>query len=323
MARGGPWCAALALTAIAGCAPATPTDLVLVGVPEGAPIEAVAESLAVHGVVPSATGFVRLARYDDDYRRIQPGVYRLPPGLGRYAALAALLKGDARVRVVVIRERMTLAEVADALAQSLRVPREDVLAAATDSTLRARLGAAGPTVEGYLFPTTYYVPFDASVPAVLRQMADTFEARWRPTWTARLDTLELSRDQVVILASIIAGEMPLDDERFLVASMYHNRLTRGMRLQADPTVVYTLGERRRLTYADYRVASDYNTYTINGLPPGPIGEPSSESIEAALYPATTDYLYMVAGPDGSHQFSRTYREHLRTVREIRRGGKGR
>jgi UPF0755 protein len=113
--------------------------------------------------------------------------------------------------------------------------------------------------------------------------------------------------------------MPLGDERFQVASMYHNRLARGMRLQADPTVVYALGERRRLTFADYRIRSAYNTYTIKGLPPGPIAQPSTESLEAALYPADTDFLYMVAGPGGSHEFSHTYREHLRTIREIRGG----
>jgi len=311
------------LGALVACAPAVPTDLVWVEVPEGAPVEAVAESLAVHGIVPSAEGFVRLARYDGQYRDIKPGLYSLQPRMGRYNALSTLLKGEGRVRVIEVRERMTLVELADELEQRYGLPRAELFAAARDSALRARARAAGSTIEGYLFPTTYYVPFDASVPVILGEMADTFEARWRPAWNARLDTLGLSRDQVVILASIISGEMPLADERFQVASMYHNRLARGMRLQADPTVVYTLGERRRLTFADYRVPSDYNTYTITGLPPGPIGQPSTESLEAALYPATTDFLYMVARPDGSHAFSRTYREHLRTIREIRSGRRGR
>jgi UPF0755 protein len=292
---------------------------VLVEIPEGAPVEAVAESLATHRIVPSARRFVRLARFGGQYRDIKPGLYPLQPGMGQYSALSTLLKGDGRVRIVEVRERMTLAEVADALEQTLGLARAVVAAAARDPALRARVGAAGETIEGYLYPTTYHVPLDAPASAVLRQMADTFEARWRPAWNARLDTLGLSRDEVVILASIIAGEMPLGDERFQVASMYHNRLARGMRLQADPTVVYALGERRRLTFADYRIRSAYNTYTIKGLPPGPIAQPSTESLEAALYPADTDFLYMVAGPGGSHEFSHTYREHLRTIREIRGG----
>jgi UPF0755 protein len=121
----------------------------------------------------------------------------------------------------------------------------------------------------------------------------------------------------VTLASIIAGEMPLPEDILQVASVYHNRLARGMRLQADPTVVYALGERRRLNYRDYRVSSDYNTYTIHGLPPGPIGQPSAVSLEAALYPVNSDYLYFVGRWDGRHQFSRTYREHLRTIAQVR------
>jgi UPF0755 protein len=90
-----------------------------------------------------------------------------------------------------------------------------------------------------------------------------------------------------------------------------------MRLQADPTVVYALGERRRLNFNDYRVESEYNTYTVSGLPPGPIGQPSSTSLHASLYPVESDYLYFVGRPDGRHEFSRTYLEHLRTIAQLR------
>jgi UPF0755 protein len=123
----------------------------------------------------------------------------------------------------------------------------------------------------------------------------------------------------VTLASIIAGEVRYEPDRAYVSSVYHNRLERGMRLQADPTVVYALGRRRRLYERDYQTPSPYNTYLIDGLPPGPIGSPSRASIEAALYPARTRFLYFVARPDGQHVFSLTYAEHLRTIREIRGG----
>jgi UPF0755 protein len=149
-------------------------------------------------------------------------------------------------------------------------------------------------------------------------MVDTFAVRWNPGWTARLDSLGLSRDEIVTLASIIAGEMPHPEDVLHVSSVYHNRLARGMRLQADPTVVYALGQRRRLTFDDYRVASDYNTYAVAGLPPGPIGQPSVMSLEAAQYPLGSDYLYLVGRWNGRHQFSRTYREHLRTIAQVRR-----
>lgn len=316
--------AIVALGVLACMPPAESGDAVWVVVPAGAPVEEVAESLATHGLVPSAERFVRLARFGRRHLRIQPGTYPLRPGTSQGRILATLLRGTPPVRKVVIRERMTLREVAHELRAVLGMRVDDVLAAARDSGLRTGVGAGGGTIEGYLYPTTYYVRLEASPLEALRQMADTFDAHWPPAWNARLDTLGLSRDDAVTLASIIAGEMPLPDERFRVASVYHNRLARGMRLQADPTVVYALGERRRLTFDDYRIDSDYNTYAIGALPPGPIGQPSAASLEAALYPDSTDLLYMVARWDGSHEFSRTYREHLATIRRLRSGrGSGR
>jgi UPF0755 protein len=303
---------------LAACAaPSATGDAVWVVIPAGATVEVVAESLAVNGIVPSASRFARLARFGRRHLDIKPGTYPLRPGTSQGQVLATLLRGHPPVRRVVIRERMTLREVAREVSIALGMDTAEVLAAARDSVLRARVGARGETIEGYLYPTAYYVRTDATPTEVLSQMADTFATRWLPEWDARLDTLGLARDAAVTLASIVAGEMPQADERFRVASVYHNRLARGMRLQADPTVVYALGERRRLTYDDYRIDSDYNTYAIRALPPGPIGQPSAESLEAALYPEDTAYLYLVARADGAHEFSRTYREHLATIRRLR------
>jgi UPF0755 protein len=212
---------------------------------------------------------------------------------------------------------MTLVEVAQAVQQSLGIDPAEFLVAARDSALRLKVGARAATVEGYLYPTMYYVDRKAKPIHVLRQMVDTFETRWDRSWYPRLDSLGISRDEIVTLASIISGEMPHADEVLRVAAVYHNRLERGMRLQADPTVVYALGERRRLTFADYRVPSEYNTYLFRGLPPGPIGQPSRTTLEAAMYPGDHDDLYFVGRWDGRHVFSRTYREHLRTIPQVR------
>jgi UPF0755 protein len=151
-------------------------------------------------------------------------------------------------------------------------------------------------------------------------MTQEFQARWRPEWNHRLYALGLTRQEAVTLASIIEGEVRFAPDRPYVSSVYHNRLQRGMRLQADPTVIYALGRRRRLYEKDYQTRSPHNTYLIDGLPPTPIGQPSSASIEAALYPERTGFLYLVARPDGKHVFSRTLREHLRAVAEVRRMG---
>ena len=154
-------------------------------------------------------------------------------------------------------------------------------------------------------------------------MAEGFKAAWEPAWDARLDSLEMSRLQLVTLASIVEGEARADDERETIAGVYRNRLRIGMALQADPTVQYAIAlttglAQTRLYEKDYQFHSPYNTYLNPGLPPGPVNSPSRRSIEASLYPAKVPYLYFVAGPDGRHIFSRTYSEHLRNVAEVRR-----
>src|SRR5262249_52005966 len=207
-------------------------------------------------------------------------------------------------------------EVAAELEMSLGIPADSIVSAARDSALRAEIGAHGPSVEGYLYPTTYYLAFSSKPAYLVRQMVDTFQARWNPAWNGRLDSMGVSRDEIVTLASIIAGEMPDPEDIFRVASVYHNRLARGMRLQADPTVVYALGERRRLYNTDYRIQSEYNTYKFRGLPPGPINQPSYASMEAALYPVDSDDLFFVGGKDGRHQLSRTCGKAPKTIAHV-------
>jgi len=311
-----------ALLVLSGCGPSVPRQLVWVEIPADATLSAVSESLAVHGVVANPGAFEEYVRQRRLEAVIRPGAYRLGTGLRPIDVVWAIRRFPPMEQVVVL-ERMTVAELAVELEQRLNLPVESVLVAARDSALRARVGARAATVEGYLYPTTYYVPRYATARQLLRQMVDTFETRWDPAWNARLDVLGLSRDEAVTLASIVAGEMPDDGDIDTVSSVYHNRLSRGMRLQADPTVVYALGERRRLTFQDYRVPSPYNTYLHRGLPPGPIGQPSAESMHAALYPAETDYLYMVSTNAGHFAFSQTYRGHLETIADDRGTGHGR
>jgi UPF0755 protein len=311
------YAALLALTA--GCHVPPPAAPVWVNIPDSATVAAVADTLQAHGIVESARKFERYARRGNRHLGIKPGMYTFRPRTPVGKIMIALRKGGEPVRRFVVRERVTIAELARDFEALFGIQPEDIAAAAADPGLRERAGARAATIEGYLYPTAYWLYEDVTAIEALRQMADTFNARWRPEWDARLDSLGLSRDEIVTLASIIAGEMPYGDERFQVSSVYHNRLNRGMRLQADPTVVYALGQRRRLTFADYRIPSEYNTYTFHGLPPGPIGQPSAESIEAALYPAETPYLYFVGGWDGRHVFSRSYREHLASIRRVRSG----
>ncbi|MBE0591286.1 MAG: endolytic transglycosylase MltG [Gemmatimonadales bacterium] len=306
------------LLAAQACVVPDPEDAIWIRIPAGDPVEAVAESLAAHGIVASAEAFEDFARIGRKHLGIKPGVYPFRPGTPMGRVLVDLRKGRPDAVRIRVKEGVWLSELAPVLARVLDLPVDSLIAAARDSTLRARLGTTAESVEGYLPPATYYIPVKSTPAEVWRQLADAFEEQWKPEWDARLDTLGLTRHQLVTLASIVEGEGGNDGERALISSVYHNRLVRGLRLQADPTVVYALGSRNRLYNKHYGFDSPYNTYRVDGLPPGPIGQPSRASILAALYPAETEFLYFVATRDGHHEFSRSYREHLATIRTVRK-----
>jgi len=310
----------LALVALAACGPRTPAparETVQFTVPRGATLAEVADSLHAAGLVTSPRLFRFYATVSGRTRALRAGTYDVPRGASAREVLGLLVTGRPALRRLVVQEGLMLSETAESVASQLGVPAESVLAAAHGDSLRAVLGIERPTLEGYLYPSTYFVRIDATARDVVRQMVSEFERRWRPAWNARLRELGMTRDEIVTLASIIEGEVRHDADRAYVSSVYHNRLRRGMRLQADPTVIFALGRRRRLYERDYQTRSPFNTYLIDGLPPGPVDSPSEASIRAALYPASTPFLYFVARPDGQHVFSRTYAEHLQAIREIR------
>ena len=313
--------AVLAAAVLCACADVEPgTESVRVTVPRGATVGRVTDSLVARGVILSPRRFrwyIKLAGYE---RSIQAGIYDFPRPSPVAAAVRMLVAGQAAQNRLVLPEGLMLTEIAEFVESQLHVPAESVLAAAHDTALAREVGARESTLEGYLYPNTYYVGIGATAREIVQQMVGEFEARWRPAWSLRLDTLGLTRDELVTLASIVEGEARHDADRFYVSSVYHNRLRRGMRLQADPTVIYALGRRRRLFLRDYETPSRYNTYLIDGLPPHAVTQPSAASLEAALYPRDSDFLYFVAGPGGKHIFSRTYREHQAAIRRVRQGG---
>lgn len=313
------WCSACGRTPLS-------TEHQRVTIPRGSGLGAVADTLHTRGLVASPSLFRFYAKASGRERRIQAGTFDVPTAASVRQVLQILVAGRVVEERLAIPEGLMLGEVAASVETQLGIPADSFLAAARDSALRGRVGTEAPTLEGFLYPNTYRIPMDANAREVVARMTNEFAARWRSGWEARLDTLRMTRYEIVILASIIEGEVRYGPDRKFVSSVYHNRLRRGMRLQADPTVIYALGKRRRLFEKDYQTPSPYNTYLVDGLPPGPIGQPSQESLEAALYPAHTDFLYFVARPDGKHVFSRTLVEHNAAVRAIRRlqaDGRGR
>ncbi|MEI6306239.1 MAG: endolytic transglycosylase MltG, partial [Deltaproteobacteria bacterium] len=205
-------------------------------------------------------------------------------------------------------------QAAELLEQKGYFKKESFLSACRDQTLLKRFGIYGDSVEGYLYPATYNLSRNSSEEQLIIQMLEMFNKTYSGLQGVDEVEQELSRQEIVTLASIIEKEAITPEEKPLIASVFYNRLRLKMPLQSDPTAVY--GVRAfggKVHKSDLGRKSPYNTYMIAGLPPGPIGNPGSGALQAVLHPATTKYLYFVARKDGTHQFSRTLDEHNRAV----------
>ena len=180
----------------------------------------------------------------------------------------------------------------------------------TEKNILDKYNISGSSLEGYLYPNTYFFFNDTSPADIVDTLVSQFWIEFDQKLLNRANELGLSVHEVVTLASIIEGEAMLDSERSTISSVYHNRLKINMKLQADPTIQYIIeGPPKTLSTRDLRIKSPYNTYQNYGLPPGPINNPGIQSIKAALYPLETDYLFFVAQGDGSHKFTTNERDH--------------
>jgi UPF0755 protein len=292
---------------------------VRVVVPRGASFREAADSLASRGVVRSAWALRAYAKLGGHDRAIKPGTYQFVPGMRWGDVLGALREGRGIVRVMTIPEGWDLRQIVPQLAHVLDAPADSVTAAVRDTAVLHRLNVPTPTLEGYLFPATYTFAEGTTPRAAVAQMVARFESAWKPEWNERLQALAMSRHDAMTLASIVEEEARRPEERPVIAAVYLNRLRKGMRLQADPTVQYLLPRHTaRVLYRDLEIDSPYNTYRRAGLPPGPIGSPGAPSIEATLHPASVPYLFFVAHPDGHHEFRTTFAEHARAIQEVRR-----
>jgi UPF0755 protein len=292
---------------------------VRVEVPHGQAFSALARRLADEGVISSPWTiklFAAMRGYD---RRIHSGTYEFSAGERPVDILARLMAGDVLTLDVTVPEGFTVWDIAGAFV-SANIDSSDMLAALKDEVVLAERRIEAPSLEGYLFPDTYRVRWGATAAEVTAMMLARTDEVFDAAHLRRAIDIGMSPHEVLTLASIIEAESRVPAERPVISAVYHNRLKRNMRLEADPTVAYAMGGfKGRLLYADLEIDSPYNTYRRRGLPPGPICSPGEASIRAALYPdSTTDALYFVARGDGSHIFSRTLQEHNTAVRKVRR-----
>jgi UPF0755 protein len=294
----------------------------VVVVQRGQTLRDVAAELERVGLIRGTLGFQVLARLMRLDRSIKAGQYSFRMGTTVPSLLRALARGMSGLNLMTIPEGLTVREVIQRLSLHLGVPEASFDSLARDRAFLDSLGIGAPTIEGYLAPDSYeFLP--GTLPEVaLRTMARRAQSILLNAAAGR-DSLphSLSLHEILTLASIIECEAQVDIERPRVARVYLNRIGRGMRLQADPTVAYAVGmpPRSRVLLRHLRFESPYNTYMVSGLPPGPICNPGEASLLAALNPAEeSDELYFVADGTGRHRFATTFEEHLANIREVRR-----
>lgn len=311
----------LLLVALGPVAPSPQPDR-LVYLPPGTTTRAATGELAKAGLLRHPTLFRLLARSRHLDRSLRAGEYRLSPAMPAWTILDILAAGRTITRRVTVAEGLPAREVANRLARAGAGRAGEILALVENPKKVFEEGVPpeleGVTsLEGFLFPDTYDINRGEPPAPLLRRMVERFLTEARPLYYGSPIRGAITFPQMVVMASIVEAEAQVSGERATIAGVFYNRLSRGMPLQSCATVEYALGRHKgQLSLDDLKIDSPYNTYLHPGLPPGPIGNPGQESLAAAAHPETTPYLYFVARGDGTHQFSRSFSEHLLAQRRF-------
>ena len=294
-------------------------------VQEGKSVSSIAESLEAKGIIKKKRPFLLDYRLFFHATSIKAGEYVLQMPISPKETLTILTEGKVFLSAITIPEGLTILETAEHLETMYAVDRKAFLASSARSDFIKELDEDAQDLEGYLFPETYYFPKGPSAEKIAKSMVSQFKDVFKIEWRWRAAELDKTIREIVILASLIEKETSKPEERPLVSAVFHNRLNIGMKLDCDPTIVYVLKKagtyKDRLRSKDLKYDSPYNTYLYRELPPGPIANPGRAALEAALYPAAVNFLYFVSKNDGSHHFSRSFREHQNAVNTYQRSRK--
>jgi UPF0755 protein len=297
------------------------TRLELVELGRGGSLRALAVDLESRGIISSARLFMLYARLKGGDARVKAGTYQFSDGMRPGEILAQMVSGEIFQRLFALPEGYSSYQVAEMLEKRGIFGKEQFLKACQDPKLLAELGIRAQSAEGYLFPGSYNILPGKTEQEVVREMVLRQQELIDKGLSRKGSSSGLSTHQILTLASMVEKEAVLPAEKPLIAAVFLNRLRLGMRLQSDPTALY--GVRAfagKVSRADILRPSPYNTYLIPGLPPGPIGNPGKESIEAVLNPPTVPYIFFVARGDGSHQFTSDLPSHNGAVRKYLKSG---
>jgi len=292
------------------------------GISPGVSAGEVGVLLQERGVIRSARSLRWWMRWSGTAGEIHTGQYRFQGSASLRQVIEVITEGRVLLASVTVLEGATRWQVAEALSTAGFGTYEEAWEATGNISLIFDLDVEATDLEGYLFPDTYHAPHGAGSADIVGMMVERFRQVWTASREAQAEAAGLRIREVLTMASLVEAETGQASERALVSGVYHNRLERRMLLQCDPTLLYALRldgrTDRNIRRADFVNESPYNTYRFAGLPPGPIGNPGEASIEAALHPAETAYLYFVGRNDGSHAFSETLQEHNANVNRYQR-----
>lgn len=287
---------------------------------DGESFTSVTEKLYSEGIIPSKFNFKVAGFIYGAQTKVKSARYKIPNDISYLDLLDLFVNGPADyLRAIKINDGQTLKWLGAKVRRDVKIDSAAFVNLTTDKEFIKSLGLNVSTLEGYLFSKTYKMYENTSPEEALQIFYKGFTDFYNDSLKQRTKQIGFTVHQVLTLASIIKGETNLVSEMPTISAVYHNRLRIGMRLQADPTIQYLLpGGWRRLTYADLRIESPYNTYKYAGLPPGPINNPGKNAIMAALYPEKNNYLYFVASGNGGHKFAKSYSDHLKNVAQYRK-----
>lgn len=288
-------------------------EAVTLFLPDGITYEAVVDSLNAHGCIGNQKAFNRLAKIRKYKNNVKGGCYKLTPGMDVWSALTKLYYGNQDPVRITINKHRTKETLCELMAKKLDFKSSELLALLNDSNVCAKYGHTTQTIIGMFPQNTYDIYWNTTPEKLLDRMKKESGQFWNKERTDKCKVLNLSKDEVITLASIVEEESNKNDEKPTIASVYLNRIRKGMMLQADPTLKYAIGDfsLQRVLDKHKEVNSPYNTYKHTGLPPGPICIPSTASIDAVLQNKQTDYIYFCAKSDfsGYHAFATNLSQH--------------
>lgn len=288
----------------------------LILIQPGSGLAAIAHQLAQKNLVTAPLKFRLIAMLHDADTGVKAGEYALSADMTPMQIINIITQGRVHLHRITIPEGFNLSQIAAAVDRAGFAKTDLFIESAQDPSLIKRLKIEADSLEGYLFPDTYFFARGTSAVKIIETMVGYFHAQFKAPWKKRAAELGFSVHEIVTLASIIEKETGNPGERKLISSVFHNRLKRKMRLETDPTVIYGIKDYDgNITRKHLTTWTPYNTYMIRGLPPGPIASPGAASLQAALYPEDTKYLFFVSKKDSTHYFSTNIRDHNRAVRK--------